>query len=160
MKTVNLSYPSYCCTENNLYCTITTIAGRYIGLRWRLQILVLFSCSINLCWNNDPWNLSFVKGFVVIVRWGGSLWQKLSIYLTISFLSFIIRGFELLVLHSNIILIVCQPFGLSFLFVYPCPCSLLLFDSYLRLFNRSSISLSPHLHLTIGIHTRVLVDCW
>ena len=27
MNTVNSSYPSYCCTENNLYCTITTIAA-------------------------------------------------------------------------------------------------------------------------------------
>ena len=30
--------------------TITTIAGRYICLRWRLQFLVTFSCSRNLCW--------------------------------------------------------------------------------------------------------------
>ena len=124
------------------------------------KVVINLSSFLNLylCSSCLSWSLSSVSStslclssnylrIVVIVRSEGS------------FLSFIIRGFELRVLHSNLISIVCQPFGLSFLLVYPCPYSSLLFDSYLRLFNRSSISLSPHLHLTIGIHTRVLVDC-
>ena len=30
-------------TEYTLYCTITTIAGRFIGVGWTLQILVTFT---------------------------------------------------------------------------------------------------------------------